>query len=172
MSDTLVEQIEDYIRDALLDVSDLNDVKAFATGYFMTDIEVPLDAYPFGAIVVDIDINQGEMTGSYSEEEYRGTIMFIGRMATLGNADWPDIIQRRVIDLPTRRQILGFLQATADELRKCTHKDLGELVSDSKAVVAFRITEITWGMGQDRRTNNWEGAGVIRFIVETEEQNL
>lgn len=172
MTTTLVELIEDYIRDALLDVSALDDVKAFATGYFMEGIEVPLDACPFGTIVVNTDINQGELTGSYSEEEYRGTIMFIGRMIEIGNADWADIIQRRVIDLPTRRQILGFLQATADELRKCSHKDLGELVSGSKAVVGFRITEVTWGMGQDRRTNNWEGAGVIRFNVETEEQNL
>lgn len=169
---TLVESIEDYIRDALLAVAALDDVKAIATGTFMEGIEVPQDAYPFGTVVVNVDINQGELTGGYSEETYRGAIMFVTLLTELANADWPDMIQRRVIDLPARKQVLGFLTAAADELRKCTHKDLGELVDGSKAVVGFRITEITWGIGQDRRTNNWEGAGFMTFIADTEEQNL
>lgn len=169
---TFIESMENYIRDTLIATTALDDVKAFAVGDFMEGIEVPQEAYPFSTIVVGGDRPDGELTGGITEGRYRGFVTFIDLQTALAQADWADIIQRRVVDLPTRKRILALTKGAVDELRKCEHKDLGELIVGSVVVTRFEIIDVLYGAGRDRRTNNWEGFGQIIFEVETEEQNL
>lgn len=163
----MVDSIEDYIADALVDVSALDDVQVFIKGGLSPSIMVPQDKYPFSEVMCARAVNYGELTGNYYEDRYIGIVTFSVLLTQQANADWLDT--GRIIELASYVQVRTLVHAAIDELRKTEHRDLGELTTDSGVVTRFGITEPTYGYDVDVRTNNWMNWGSIPFEVETEE---
>ncbi len=165
----IVTEIQDYLIDTLKAVTDLADITTWERGYILGERSTPQDQYPLGEVVIVPKINEGRLTGNYFEDRYEGIIAFTTIKTETANTDWSIVTGVEAAELTTYLQVRAWVNAAINELRKCDHRDLGEMVDDNKAVVDFDLGTATFGAGQDQRQNNWKNNGVIPFMVRTQE---
>lgn len=165
----IVTEIQDYLIAVLKAVAGLSDIGTWERGYILGERSIPQEQYPLAEVVVLPKTNNGRMTGNYFDDRYEGAIAFTTMLTETANTDWSVVTDSEAAELPTYLQVRGWVDAAINELRKCEHRDLGELVDDNKAVYDFDLGTALFGQGKEERTNNWKNNGIIPFTVSTEE---
>lgn len=166
----IVTEMQDYIIDALKATATMDAVLSFQPGFLPDGIMVPQDKHPLCEVAVLRKLNTLELTGGYYEDTYEGVIAITTIETEAANADWQEVTARVAADFTSYLTVRTLATNAINELRKCEHRDMGELVDDNKAVIQFRVApDATYGAGQNERTTNWENMAIIQFEVETEE---
>lgn len=165
----MVDEIENYLIDTLEDLAALDGVKIFVKGGLPPNIAIPQQFYPFSEVFCGRSTELGELTGGMFEDQYAGIVTFsvLTIESSLADLAARDAGSRRV-ELGSYTQVRTLVNAAIQELRKEAHRDLGALATSNEQVVQFWVTEPTYGLDLDTRTNNWSNFGSIPFVVDTQ----
>lgn len=162
--------IEDYILNALNTNADLYRVRAFVRGV-LPDIAIPQELYPLCEVYILREEPTGELTGNYYHQQYRGAIMLA--VLLTGGAD-ADMFQRRggrITHVPSYDMIDELVWAALLELQQCSARDMDGLGNAEERVMSFSISpEVTYGLVEADRANNWALTATLVFTVETERE--
>ncbi len=166
----IVTEMQDYIIAALKAVATMDDVVVFQPGFLPDGIMITQDKHPLCEVAVVRKLNEGELTGGCYQDNYEGVIAITTIETEAANADWQAITDRVAADFTSYLTVRALATNAINELRKCEHRDMGELTDDNKVVVQFSVApDATYGAGQNERTTNWENMAIIQFTAETQE---
>lgn len=162
--------IEDYLLATLASVPELHRIKVFTRGV-LPDIAIPQELYPLCECYILRETSVLELSGNYYHETYEGALVF--SVLLTGGAD-ADLFQRRggrIAHVTSYDMIDEMVWAALLELQRCTNHDLGGLSTADETVLRFAAgEEITYGLLEADRANNWAMTATIRFVVETERE--
>jgi len=163
--------IEDYIIATLKAVTGLDDIGVWIRGALPPGISVPQDYFPHGEVWIATEDEFEpfpELTGGLYNTIYDGIINVSVLLTDTANADWIDVVESRVLTLPSYDRVEEYVYYIMSELQKCEHKDLGTLVLNDEAAVELTIVgPRIYGFDRNERTNPWENFGSVPFQVET-----
>ncbi len=165
----MIQEIQEYIRDALLGIDALECMGAFVFG----DAPRPWPQTFFPACQIII-VPEVELVGSVSHnaQQYQGIINFLINQGDLGKGqDWRMVTADadKTLYLVSYQRINAMVKAARDELQKVAHYDMGDLTDDNgEYVCRFALGDRVRGSGPGARSNSWENIGSIAFTVTTE----
>jgi len=163
-------QIEDYLLAALAAVPELYRVKMFTRGV-LPDIAIPQELYPMCECYILRETSVLELTGNYYHQTYEGALVFSVLLTSGADAD---LFQRRggrIAHVTSYDMIDELVWATLLELQRCANHDLAGLSTTDETVLRFSAgEEISYGLLEADRANNWAMTATMRFMVETERE--
>ena len=162
----MIQEIQEYIRDALATVTDLDCVRSYIFG----DIPRPWPTTFFPACQIVIVPEYDELgSTSHNEQRYEGLINFFLNQAPTPGKDWYTLDSDNTLNLNSYQEVNSLVKAARNELQKTEHCALNGLTdSDGEYVCAFFVLDRVRGSGAGLRANSWENLGSISFTVYTE----